>query len=137
MTFATLTTWQGLVILAAAGVVAAALFLIKLKPPRILIPSLSLWQRVLDASPEVTRWEKIRRAVSLLVTIVIAIALGFAVVRPSRLAGASVAGRGKTLIVLDSSWSMLARTQGRDTRWDRAIAEARRIASTTEQVAIA
>jgi hypothetical protein len=137
MTFATFANWQGWLILAAAGGLAAALFLIKLKPPRILIPSLSLWQRVLDASPEVTRWEKIRRAVSLVVTIVIAIALGLAVVRPSRLAGAGVAGHGRTLIVLDSSWSMLARTRGRETRWDRAIAEARRIASTTEQVAIA
>ena len=137
MTFATLATWQGWLVLAAAGALAAALFLIKLRPPRILIPSLSLWQRVLDASPEVTRWEKIRRAVSLIVTILIAIALGFAVVRPTRLSGAGAAGRGRTLIVLDSSWSMLARTPGRETRWDRAIAEARRIATTTEQVAIA
>lgn len=137
MTFATLATWQGWLVLAAAGALAAALFLIKLRPPRILIPSLSLWQRVLDASPEVTRWEKIRRAVSLIVTILIAIALGFAVVRPTRLSGAGAAGRGRTLIVLDSSWSMLARTHGRETRWDRAIAEARRIATTTEQVAIA
>ena len=32
-------------------------------------PSLSLWQRVLDASPDVTRWERIRRAVSLVVTV--------------------------------------------------------------------
>jgi len=59
--------------LAGAGALAAALFLIKLRPPRILIPSLSLWQRVLDASPDVTRWEKIRRAVSLIVTVLIAV----------------------------------------------------------------
>jgi hypothetical protein len=137
MTFAALATWQGWLVLAGAGALAAALFLIKLRPPRILIPSLSLWQRVLDASPDVTRWEKIRRAVSLIITILIAIALGLAVVRPSRLAGAGAAGRGRTLIVLDSSWSMLARTHGRETRWDRALAEARRIAATTEQVAIA
>lgn len=137
MTFATLASWQGWLVLAGAGALAAALFLIKLRPPRILIPSLSLWQRVLDASPEVTRWEKIRRAVSLIVTVLIAIALGLAVVRPARLAGVGVAGRGRTLIILDSSWSMLAKTQGRETRWDRAIAEARRIAATTEQVAIA
>ena len=137
MTFATLATWQGWLVLVGAGALAAALFLIKLRPPRILIPSLSLWQRVLDASPDVTRWEKIRRAVSLIVTVLIAIALGLAVVRPARLAGTGAAGRGRTLIVIDSSWSMLARTHGRETRWDRAIAEARRIAATTEQVAIA
>jgi len=137
MTFAALATWQGWLVLAGVGALAAGLFLIKLRPPRILIPSLSLWQRVLDASPEVTRWEKIRRAVSLAVTVLIAIALGLAVVRPSRIAGAGAVGRGRTLIVLDSSWSMLARTHGRETRWDRAVAEARRIAATTEQVAIA
>jgi len=137
MTFATLAAWQGWLVLVGAVALAAALFLMKLRPPRILIPSLSLWQRVLDASPDVTRWERIRRAVSLIVTVLIAVALGFAVVRPSRLAGAGAAGRGRTLIVLDSSWSMLARTHGRETRWDRAIAEARRTAATTEQVAIA
>ena len=39
--------------------------------------------------------------------------------------------------MLDSSWSMLAKTHGRETRWDRAIAEARRIAASSDQVAIA
>ena len=33
------------------------------------------------------------------------------------------------LIVLDSSWSMLARTRSGETRWERAIAEARRVAA--------
>src|SRR4029078_10196716 len=56
---------------------------------------------------------------------------------PPRVAGVVAAGRVRTLIVLDSSWSMLARTHGRETRWDRAIAEARRTAATTAQGAIA
>jgi hypothetical protein len=137
MTFASFAAWQAWLLLIGAAAVAAALFLIKLRPPRILIPSLSLWQRVLDASTELTLWERIRRAVSLVVTVAIAVALALAVVRPSRVGGAGAAARGRTLIVLDSSWSMRARTQGRDTRWDRAIAEARRIAASTDQVAIA
>jgi len=137
MTFAALTAWQGAAVLIGAGALAAALFFIKLRPPRILIPSLSLWQRVLDASTELTLWERIRRVVSLVVTIAIAVALALAILRPSRIGGAAASAHGRTLVVLDSSWSMRARTQGRDTRWDRAIAEARRIAASSDQVAIA
>ncbi len=137
MTFASFAAWQAWVLLIAAAALAAALFFIKLRPPRILIPSLSLWQRVLDASTELTLWERIRRAVSLVVTVVIAMALALAVVRPSRIGGAGASAHGRTLIVLDSSWSMRAKTQRRDTRWDRAIAEARRIAASSDQVAIA
>ena len=137
MTFAAFAAWQAWAVLVGAAALAAALFFIKLRPPRILIPSLSLWQRVLDASTELTLWERIRRAVSLVVTVLIATALALAVVRPSRIGGAGAAARGRTLIVLDSSWSMRAKTHGRDTRWDRAIAEARRIAASSDQVAIA
>jgi hypothetical protein len=137
MTFAAFAAWQAWLLLVGAAALAAALFFIKLRPPRILIPSLSLWQRVLDAATELTLWERIRRAVSLVVTVLIAMTLAAAVVRPSRVGGAGAAARGRTLIVLDSSWSMRAKTHGRDTRWDRAIAEARRIAASSDQVAIA
>src|SRR5689334_16323908 len=137
MTFAALSTLPAWLILIGACALAAALFFIKLRPPRILIPSLSLWQRVLDRRSEVTLWERIRRMVSLAVTIAIALVLVLAVLRPSRIGGAGAAVRGRTLIVLDSSWSMRARTQGRESRWDPAIAEARRIAAPSDQVAIA
>ena len=137
MTFAAMASWEAWILLLGAGALAAALFFIKLRPPRILIPSLALWQRVLDASPEVTPWERIRRAVSLIVTVAIAVALALAIARPSRLAGRGTVARGRILVVLDSSWSMLASTPGRDTRWDRAIAEARRLAASSDQVAIA
>jgi aerotolerance regulator-like protein len=137
MTFAAMASWEAWFLLLGAAALAAALFFIKLRPPRILIPSLALWQRVLDASPEVTAWERIRRAVSLVVTVAIALALALAIARPSRIAGSGTVTRGRILIVLDSSWSMLAKTRGRDTRWDRAIAEARRLAASSDQVAIA
>ena len=137
MSFTALAGWQAWGLVAGAAALAAGLFFIKLRPPRILIPSLSLWQRVLDASPDLTRWERIRRAVSLVVTIAIALALALAVARPSRVAGAGTAARGRTLVVLDSSWSMLAKTRRGDTRWDRAVAEARRIAAASDQVAVA
>ena len=42
------------------------------------IPSLLLWSRVLDDTREQTLWERIRRAVSLIVTVIVAIALALA-----------------------------------------------------------
>jgi Ca-activated chloride channel family protein len=137
MTFGAMAPWQAWGLVAAAAAIAAGLFLIKLRPPRIVVPSLVLWQRVLDASPDLTRWERIRRAVSLLATIGLAILLAMAITRPSRSAGARSPGHGRVLIVLDSSWSMLARTRTGETRWDRALAEARRVAASSDEAAIA
>ena len=137
MTFGAMAPWQAWSLLAAAAAIAAGLFLIKLRPPRIVVPSLVLWQRVLDASPDLTRWERIRRAVSLLATIALAVLLGLAITQPSRSAGAQSVGHGRVLIVLDSSWSMLARTRSGETRWDRALAEARRVAGSSDEAAIA
>jgi hypothetical protein len=71
------------------------------------------------------------------VTVAIAVMLAMAIARPSRTAGAGSSSRGRVLVVIDSSWSMLARTRGGDTRWDRALAEARRVAASSDQVAIA
>jgi len=98
----------------------------------VRVPSLLLWTRVLNETRETTLWERIRRAVSLAVTAAIAVALALAVTRPSpsgRGSAAGPAGRDRLLIVLDSSWTMLARTKSGETRWDRAVAEARRLAA--------
>jgi hypothetical protein len=127
MTFGAMAAWQAWMLLAGAGALAAALFLIKLKPPRLLVPSLLLWRRVLDESRELTLWERIRRAVSLILTILIALALALAVARPGRSDGAAGATAGRLLVVLDSSWSMQSRTSSGETRWERATAEARRL----------
>jgi hypothetical protein len=139
MSFGAMPIWAGVLLIAAAGALAARLFLLKLRPPHIIVPSLLFWRRVLDESRELTFWERIRRAVSLVVTISIAVLLAIAFTRPSRMGGSAVASRGRLLIVLDSSWSMLTRTRNGETRWDRAIAEARRlaVAASGDQVAIA
>src|SRR5438132_5190103 len=54
MTFGALAAWQAWHVIAAAAGAAAWLFLLKLRPPRIPVPSLLLWQRVLDESRETT-----------------------------------------------------------------------------------
>jgi hypothetical protein len=139
MTFAALAAWQAWLLLAAAAAVAGALFLIRLRPPRVAIPSLLFWRRVLDESRELTLWERIRRAVSLVLTVVVALAIALAAVRPRRVEGRADAGAGRLMIVLDSSWSMQARTSTGETRWERATAEARRLitAASGAQVALA
>ena len=133
MTFGALAAWQAWLLLAAAAALAVWLFLLKLRPPRQYVPSMLLWRRVLDESREETLWERIRRAVSLALTVLIAVLLATAAARPARTT--SVKGdssRGRLLVVIDSSLSMLARTRGGETRWSRATAQARRLAASTE-----
>ena len=134
-----MAAWQAWLLLAGAVALAAALFFIKLRPPRLLIPSILLWSRVLDDVRQQTWWERIRRAVSLVVTLIIAIALALAVVRPGRVAEGGGRAAGRLLVVLDASWSMDATTQRGETRWERAVAEARRVftASSGAEMALA
>jgi len=131
MTFGAMAAWQAWLLMAAAAAAAVWLFLLKVRPPRVRVPSLLLWTRVMSEARETTLWERIRRAVSLAVTAAIALALALAFTRPSPSSRAAASGRGgdRLLIVLDSSWTMLARTRGGETRWDRAVAEARRLAT--------
>ncbi len=134
-----MAAWQAWLLLAGAAALAAALFRIKLRPPRLLIPSLVLWSRVLDDVRQQTLWERIRRAVSLIVTVIVALTLGLAVVRPGRAADGGNRSAGRLLVVLDASWSMDAKTRGGETRWERAIGEARRLftASSGAEMALA
>jgi hypothetical protein len=145
MTFGAMAAWQGWLLLACASALAVFLFRLKVRPRRVRVPSLLLWGRVLSDSRELTLWERIRRAVSLVITTAIAIALALALLRPAlskiegplRAAG-PVGSSARTVIVVDSSWSMLARTSGGETRWSRAIAEARRLsAAASGEVALA
>jgi hypothetical protein len=135
-----MAAWQAVLLVAGAAAAAAWLFFIKVRPPRINVPSLLLWRRVLDHSREMTWWERVRRAVSLAVTVLVAIALALALTRPGPgVAGASAGGAGRVLIVIDSSWSMAARSASGGTRWARALAVAHALAASapTGEVALA
>src|SRR5262245_13905068 len=131
-----MAAWQAWVLIIGAGVAAWWLFRVKVRPPRELVPSLVVWRRVFDQSPELTWWEKVRRIVSMVVTVLIALALAIAVARPGPKVGAT--SRGRLLIVLDSSWSMRASLPGGGTRWQRAVDEARTLAqSAGDNIALA
>ncbi|MCC7009247.1 MAG: VWA domain-containing protein [Acidobacteria bacterium] len=137
MTFAALSAWQAWTLIAVAGVAAALLFRMKVRPPRIVVPSLLLWRRVFDRAAALTWWERVRRVVSLAITVLVAVALAVAVGRPGPRVSAS--SRGRLLIVLDASWSMRARTSDGATRWAHAVSAARALAQAagSEDVAIA
>jgi hypothetical protein len=119
-----LALWPALVVVAVAGAAAAWVFRLRVRPPRVAVPSLALWQLVLDQKRELSWWERVRWFVSLAGTVLVAVLLALAAVRPvwTRSAGTG----GAVLLVLDSSWSMRARTSDGRTRWDWAVSEARR-----------
>jgi hypothetical protein len=130
MSFGAMAGWQALLLVGAAAAVAVWLFRLKVRPPRVGVPTLFLWRRVLDEKRDMTWWERVRRAVSLAATVLVAVALALAVTRPGPRRQAD-ASRGRRLIVMDSSWSMLARTESGGTRWDRAVRLAHRLAASS------
>ncbi|MDQ3070582.1 MAG: BatA and WFA domain-containing protein [Acidobacteriota bacterium] len=122
MIFGALGGWVVAGIAAAVAAAVTAIFFMKVRHPRVLVPSLLLWRRVLDEDRAVSFWERIRKAVSFAIALLVPLLIVFALGRPERHAG-GMAG-GPLTIVIDSSLSMLAeRTDGR-TRWDAATGRA-------------
>jgi hypothetical protein len=137
MSFGALAAWQAWLALAATAGLFSYLFFLKIRAPRVAVPSLLLWQRVLDQTREMTLWERIRKVVSWLVIMAIGVMLILAILRPA--SSVTAAAGGRRLIILDSSWSMGAETSAGETRWERAVAEARALiqASAGDEVALA
>jgi hypothetical protein len=122
MTFGAMAAWQAWLLMAAAVAAAVAVFRLKVRPPAVIVPSIAVWRRVVDELRAASWWERVRRAVSLVLTAIIALALALGVTRPGP--GAAAAADGRVLIVLDTSWSMRARTADGRTRWQHAVAGA-------------
>src|SRR6185503_16275349 len=68
MSFGTMAAWQALLLVAVAAAAAWLLFRIKVRPPKVQVPTLLLWRKVFDHAREMTWWERIRRVVSLVAT---------------------------------------------------------------------
>jgi hypothetical protein len=124
-------------LIGTAAAIAIAVFVVRPRSRRHVVPSLAVWHRVLDQARGRTLWERVRWVVSAALTMLIAAAIAAAIARPAARTGDRSSGRA--LLVLDSSWSMRARTASGDTRWQRAVAEARAVArtSTAREIAIA
>ncbi len=137
MSFGAMAGWQAWGLLAVTAGVLTWLFYMKIRAPRVRVPSLLLWAKVLDAEREVTLWERIRKTVSWIVIMITGVLLMLALTRPAP--SVVAAGGGRRLIVIDSSWSMGTQMPSGGTRWDRAIAQARTLiaASAGDEVALA
>jgi hypothetical protein len=125
MSFLAVTGVQAaLLALVTAGAIVALYFL-KLRHRRVFVASSLLWGRVLDEQQAHSLWEKLRRLLSIILAVVIGLLIAMAVARPEVhwLTG----GGEHTLLVLDTSPSMLARTADGQTRWQHAVDAAIRL----------
>lgn len=123
MTFGAFSGWVVAGLAAGTAAVVTALFFMKVRHPRVLVPSLLLWRRVLDEDRQVSFWERVRKAVSYALAVLVPLLVVLALGRPERHAAGSAGG--PLTVVLDSSLSMLAKRPDGRTRWaaarDRAL----------------
>ncbi len=126
MSFLALSTAQALLLAALTSGVVLVLFFLKLRHRRVVVGSSLLWQRILDHRDSVSIWERLRRWISLAITLTIALLIALALARPY-LVGALEGPIGPVIIVLDTSPSMETRTSSGQTRWESAVDEAERI----------
>ena len=126
MSFLFLNPLTAVAVLLACAAGVGILYWLKPPPMQIIVPSALLWKKLVERQKKSR--ERLRWLISLLLALVIAIALG------AGIAGL-VPGGGNTAvdslaIIVDNSASMAARSSGGSTRFDDAIAAARRLVST-------
>src|SRR5688572_24664266 len=106
-----------LMALATAGAIIALYFL-KHRRRRIVISSALLWRRVLEKHLENSLFERLRRIISVIVAVAIGLLIALAIARPEI---DFLTGKPQqTIIVLDTSPSMLTRTADGLSRWQHA-----------------
>ncbi len=125
MTFLTLSPFEAaLLALVVAGAVVTLHFL-KIRPHRVFVSSVVLWQRVLGDNGARSLWERLQRIVSILVAVTIALLMALSLGRPQ--IGAVNGKMRRIVVVLDTSPTMNARTSDGSTRWKHASDKARAI----------
>ena len=112
---------------AAMGGLAVLAYVLKMRRRRFEVPFSTLWQRVLREKEATSLWKRLKRLLSLLLTLLVLGLLLLAATEP-RLGAADHDARS-VVILLDASASMKARDGGDEqrTRMDAAIAQVRDI----------
>lgn len=116
MTFGLLTAGQMALLATLTAAAVVAIFFLKVRHPLVVVPSLLLWQNVLDDRRRESLLERLRRLISLLLALAIALALAFASGEP-RTGGAD---GGQLALVIDNTLTMQALTPEGETRLARA-----------------
>src|SRR5437870_7402540 len=123
MNFLALTLLQtALLALFTTGTIVALYFL-KLRHRRVVISSSILWRRVLDERQSHSLWEKLRRIISIVIAVTIALLIAVGLARPEI---ESLTGKNERIvIVLDTSPTMNTVTHDGKTRWQHAAERAK------------
>src|SRR2546428_8846263 len=122
MTFLGLTPLQAALLAALTAGTIIALYFLKLRHRRVVISSSILWKRVLDERQSHSLWEKLRRILSIVVAVTIALLIALSLARPEI---QSLTGKNERIvIVLDTSPTMETQTQDGKTRWQHAMEKA-------------
>src|SRR5262245_11057590 len=107
MTFLALTPLQVALLVALTAGTIIALYFLKLRHRRVVISSSFLWKRVLDERESHSLWEKLRRIISIIVAVTIALLIALSLARPEI---ESLTGRNERIvIVMDTSPTMKTR----------------------------
>lgn len=123
VSFLAFPAWQVWTLAAITAAVITGLFFLKMRHPRVVVGSLILWRRVLTEYRPDSLWERLRRLISLLLALTIALLIALSLGDPVPSQATTVSGR--VLLVMDTSYSMASRTRDGRRRWDHAIDRAR------------
>src|SRR6059036_1327859 len=123
MTFLALTAAQAGLLAATTVAIIIGLYLLKLRHRRVLISSSILWRRVLDERQSHSLWEKLRKIISIVIAVTIALLIAMSLARPEM---ESLTGKNeRVVVVLDTSPTMNTHTADGQTRWRHAVDRAR------------
>jgi Mg-chelatase subunit ChlD len=126
MRWAGLTPLQLLAALAGFGALVVALYLLKQRPRRVVVPAVALWEALLGQRDAAALWTRLRRIWSLLLALLV---MGLVLFAIADLRRGSVQARRSVLILIDASASMAARDE-RPSRLERAREKARALLDT-------
>jgi hypothetical protein len=123
MTFLAMTPLQTAVLALLTTGIIVALYFLKLRHRRVVVSSSILWRRIFDEQQSHSLWEKLRRILSILVAVTIALLIALSLARPE---AESLTGKNeKIVIVLDTSPTMNTHTSDGKTRWQHAVDRAK------------
>lgn len=123
MTFLALTPLQAALLAVVTAGSIIALYFLKLRHRRVFVSSSILWRKVLDERQSHSLWEKLRKIISIIVAVTIALLLAMSLARPEI---ESLTGKNERIvIVLDTSPTMNTHTSDGKTRWQHAVEQAR------------
>jgi hypothetical protein len=119
MRFVALTAVQGIVLATVTAAAIVVLYFLKHRRRQIVISSTQLWKRVLENRLENSLFERLRRYLSILLAVTIGLLIALAIARPEIdwLSGKA----RRSVIVLDTSPTMLARMKDGSSRWQHAV----------------